>query len=147
MTDDAIDLSAILPADTSVLEILKPGGTEGTGWRITFAGPGHPKTVAWTTEQSRRNLRKEAQRDAQRENGRKIKPDDRDPDDVRRENVGWVVSRIIDWTPVKLGGPPIAFSEAAAMDLLMKPEMGWAYVQMVDFLADERSFTRRSATG
>lgn len=143
---DAIDLSAILPADTSVLEILKPGGTEGTGWLITFAGPGHAKTVAWTTEQSRRNLRKEAQREAQRENGRKIKPDERDPDDVRRENIGWVVARIVDWTPVKLGGAPIAFSEAAAMDLLMKPEMGWAYVQMVDFLADERSFTRRSET-
>lgn len=139
---DAIDLSGMMPADTSVLEILKPGGTEGTGWKVTFAGPGHPKTVAWQTEQSRRNIRKAAQIEASQANGRKVKPEDREPDDVRRENVEWVVARIVDWTPVKIGGKE--YVAADATDLLMRPEMGWAYVQMVEFLADERSFTRRS---
>lgn len=141
---DAIDLSAILPADVSTMEVMKPGGTEGTGWHVTFAGPGHAKTVAWQTEQSRRNIRKQAQLEAAQANGRKVKPDEREPDDVRRENVGWVVARIVDWTPVRIGGEDIPFTEAGAMALLMRPEMAWAYGQMVDFLVDERSFTKRS---
>jgi hypothetical protein len=142
----AVDLMAILPADTATLEILKPGGTEGTGWIVTFAGPGHDKAVAWQNEQGKRNLRKQAQIEQAQVNGKKYKAEDRDVDDVRRDNVGWVVSRILDWTPVRLGADPIRFSEAAATELFMQPRMAWALNQMVEFLADERSFTPRSAS-
>lgn len=144
-TNEAVDLSAAMPVDSAVLEIMKPGGVEGTGWKITFAGPGHPKAIAWSNEQSRRGLRKEQRIEQAQVNGKKYKPDEIEVDDRRRENVGWVVSRILDWTPVKIGGETIAFSESASTALLMRPDMGWAFGQMVEFLADERSFTRRSA--
>ncbi len=147
VNDGVIDLSSIIPTDTAVLEILKPGGLEGTGWKITFAGPAHPKAVAWSNEASRKNLRKQQQIEQAQVNGRKFKAEDKDPEEQRRENVSWVVSRITDWTPVRLGpGDAITFSETAATDLLMKPELGFAFAQMVDFLADDRSFTQRSAT-
>jgi hypothetical protein len=146
MKDDAIDLDAILPQDETVKEILKPGGIEGTGWKITLAGPAHPKTQAWVTENARRNLRRQAQIEAATINGRKFKPEDRDVADSRRENVEWVVSRIVDWTPVKIGGQTYAFSDAAAVELLTRPELGFAFNQIVEWIGDERVFTKGSAS-
>ena len=141
-----VDLSAFIPTDTAVLAILAPGGVTSTGWNVTFAGPGHPKAVAFTEEASRKNLRRQRQIETAQINGRKYKPEEREVDEARRENVAWVVARIVDWTPVKLGpGDPIAFSDGAAFELLLRPEMGWALGQMVEFLADERSFTKGSA--
>jgi hypothetical protein len=143
----AIDLSALIPLETAVLEILKPGGIESTGWKITFAGPAHPKTVAWQNEQSRKSLRKAQQIEQAQVNGRKFKAEDKDPQEQQRETVSWIVARIVDWTPIKLGaGEPMRFSDAVAIDLLVKPELGWAFSQMVDFITDDRSFTQRSAT-
>ena len=147
--NNVADLSGMMPVDSSVLEILKPGGTEGTGWKITFAGPSHPRTVAWANEAARRALRKQQRVEQAQANGKKYRADEREPDDVRRENVEWVVSRIIGWTPVRITSiapEPIEFSDKAAIDLLMQPGMGWAFAQMVDFLGEERSFTPRSAT-
>lgn len=147
MKSEAVDILAFAPADTALLEILKPGGIESTGWTITFAGPSHPKTIAWQTESTRKTLRRQQQVEAAQVNGRKYKPEDRDVDEQRRDNVAWIVARIVDWSPVRLGrGEPVVFSEAAATELLLRPELGWAFGQMVEFLVDERSFTKASAT-
>ncbi len=146
-TNAAIDISVFIPQDISSLEIMKPGGIEGTGWHVQFAGPAHPKTVAWNNEQNRKNLRRSQQIEQAQVNGKKFKSEDRDVDEVRRDNVAWVVARIVDWTPVRLGpGDPVAFAEEAAIRLLMQPNMGWAFSQMIEFLVDERSFTKGSAT-
>lgn len=145
MTDEAIDIGGFIPQDETVKEIMKPGGIEGTGWMITLAGPAHPKAIAWTDEMSRRNLRKQQQIESQQANGRKVKPDDRDVDDVRRENVGFAVSRITTWTPVKIGAETFVFSDTVAIDLLCRPSMGWAFMQIMEWIGDERSFTKDSA--
>jgi hypothetical protein len=145
MKDEAIDLGGFIPQDETVKEIMKPGGIEGTGWMITLAGPAHPKAVAWTNEISRRNLRKQQQIEAAQVNGRKYKSDDRDVDDVRRENVGFAVSRITGWSPVKIGAETFPFSDAVAIDLLSRPSMGWAFMQIMEWIGDERSFTKDSA--
>lgn len=142
----AIDLSAVMPSDTSAYEMKAPGTGAPTGWKITLAGPGHAKAIAWSNEQQRKGLRRQAQIEAQQANGRKIKAEDRDLDEVRRDNIGWVVSRILDWTPVKIEGEVFAFSDESAAKLLLKPTMGWAFVQLIDALADERTFTPRSAS-
>ncbi|WP_100962632.1 branched-chain amino acid ABC transporter [Bosea sp. FBZP-16] len=146
-TTAAIDLSAFQPADIGVLAILQPGTGRPTGWEITFAGPSHDKTLAWANASARDELRRQAQLEAQLRNGRKVKPDDIDVDQVRRENVARVVARIVDWTPVKLdpNGPTIVFNEAAATELLLDPRLSWVYLQALEFLNDERSFTRASA--
>jgi len=147
MDTHAVDLSAFIPQDTADLEILKPGGVEGTGWTVTFAGPSHPKTIAFGNELSRKNLRRSRLIEAAQVNGKKFKPEEREVDEVRRENVSFVVSRIVGWTPVRLGpGEPIAFSEEAATNLLIDPKLGWVLNQMTEFLAEERSFTKGSAT-
>jgi len=144
-TAAAIDLDAFLPVDTSTLEILKPGGTDGTGWLIIFAGPEHPKTQAWAQASAKRSLAKAKAIEQAQVNGKKFKAEDKEPDDVRRENVAWVVARIVDWSPLRIGGKDVPFSEAAATELLVRPGMGWVYDQMLEFLVDERSFMKTSA--
>lgn len=142
---ESIDLTDIIPADETVKEIMKPGGIEGTGWKITLAGPAHPKAVKWANDKQRRELKRAERIEAAQANGRKVKPEERDVDETRRETVGWVVSRILDWTPVKIGGEEFPFSDEAAMNLLLRPSMGWAFGQIAEWLEDERSFTKASA--
>lgn len=142
----SIDLTSVLPTDTAIMEVLKPGGLEGTGWKITFGGPAHPRTIAWSNEAARKGLRKAQQVEQAQVNGKKFKAEDRDPDDVRKENVAWVVARIVEWTPITIGGKEYPFTDAVATELLIKPEMGWAFGQMVEFLGAETSFTQRSVT-
>lgn len=144
--DEAADLSSFLPQDTAVLAVKDASGTRATGWAITFAGPSHPKAVAWANNRARQELGRAAQIEAAQVNGRKFKPEQRSPEDVARDNVGWVVARIVDWTPVKIGGEVIAFSEAAATELLMRPDMGWVLAQAVEFLGAVENFTPASAT-
>lgn len=142
---EAVSLDSFLPQDTSTLNVLSQSGQE-TGWKVDFAGPSHPKTIAWADDAARKSLRKSQSIEQQQLNGKKIKVDDRSPADVKRENVQWVVSRIVDWSPVKVGEKTYAFNEANAIELLLKPEMGWAFVQMVDFLSAAESFTKDFAS-
>jgi hypothetical protein len=137
---EAIDLDAFLPADTAELEIHR--NDRPTGWRVTFAGPAHPKTIAWNDAQARRTLRRQAAIEQAQVNGRKWKPEDRDPAETRRENVEVVAARILDWTPIRINGRE--WSAAEATDLLVKPEMAWALGQMLEFLGAEASFTAPS---
>jgi hypothetical protein len=141
----AVDLTAFMPADEVEFEVLDQAGIKGTGWKMRLAGPSHPKAVAWNQESSRRTLRKQAQLEAQQFNRRKVKPEEREPDEVRLENVQWVVAHILSWTPVAIGGETITFSEEAATKLLVKPEMGWVFAQLVEKLADDKSFMKGSA--
>lgn len=146
---DFIDLSAALPVDTAELEIVVPGTSRRTGWVITIAGPNHPKTVAQNERLARRNLERERSIEMARVNGRKWKGEDKSVDEARRENVEWVVGRIVDWTPVKIAqfsAEPITFSETVAIDLLSQPYMGAFFGQIIDFLSAEASFTPAFAT-
>jgi hypothetical protein len=142
---DALDLTAFLPTDTAKYAVQKPGGG-ATGWVIEFAGPSHPKAISWANESARKSLDKARAIEQSQVNGRKYKPADTSVDEQLRTNVQWIVGRVVNWTPVKVGGTVYEFSDATATELLMKPEMGWAFVQLVEFLADERSFTKGSAT-
>ena len=145
---DVVDLSSVLPIDTAVLDIVVPGTSKRTGWSITFAGPNHPKTVAQNERLARHNLEREQRIEMARVNGRKWKGDNKSVDEARRENVEWIVSRIVDWTPIKIAQfspDPVAFSEKVAIELLAQPYMVAFFAQMVDFLQAEASFTPASA--
>ena len=143
----AIDLSVFMPFDAAVLEVLNPATGSKIGWSITFAGPGHAKTEAWSNEKAREALHRARQIEAAQVNGKKFKPEERTVDEERRESVRWVVSRILDWTPVKLaaGEEAIAFSEDAAVKLFMNPKLAWVYNQCLEFLNSDQSFTTASA--
>ena len=152
MTDQSnavADLSALIPGDAAILHVVAPGTNKRTGWQITFAGPGHPKTIAQTNELSRKSLHKAALIEQAQVNGRKWKADDKETADQVRENVAWIVGRIVDWTPVKISQfspDPIVFSETIAIDLLAQPYMGPFFAQCVEFLTNEASFIAASAT-
>ena len=142
----AVDLSGIIPSETTVFEIKQPGTGEATGWKITLAGPSHQKAIAYSNDSARRTLRRQHQIEAQQANGKKVKPDERTVDEVRADNVAWVVSRIVDWTPVKIGNIEYRFTDETATELLLQPKMGWALMQLIDAIADDATFTSASAT-
>lgn len=152
---EAVDLSAVMPEDTGTLHIVVPGTNKRTGWQITFAGPGHAKTVAQNDKLSRSNLDRQERIEMAQVNGRKWKGDGKQPEDVRRENVAWVVGRILHWTPVtvaQFSDQPVELPADAtpeqvkrAQDLLLQPYMGPFFLQMSDFLTAEASFISASA--
>lgn len=142
-----VSLTALKAVDETEIEILWPGGTEGTGWFVTLAGPGHPKSIAVSEAAGKKSLRKQAQIEAATVNGRKYKPAEIEVDEQRRENVENVVGRIIGWRGLTGDdGAEVKFTEEAAVKLFMDQALGWAFWQIVEYLGDERSFTKRSAT-
>jgi hypothetical protein len=142
---EVADLTNDIPLLTSELHIVKPGTSIQTGWVITMCGPAHPKTIAFQEMKQRDRLDKEATIEQAQVNQRKYKAVPKKVVEANLEGVEWVVSRIDTWTPVKIGGETIAFSDAAAIKLLARPEMGQYFRQIVDYIEGERSFMPRSA--
>jgi hypothetical protein len=142
----ALDLADCEALDTAELDVRHPATGEPTGWRITFAGPGHPQVVALSDRDARKRLREEREKEQARVNNRKWKAEDRSPEEVRAENVGYVVDRIVAWTPVRINGEDVPFSRDAAMRLFTDPRKGWLLNQAADFVLAEQTFFKRSAT-
>lgn len=137
--DPAIFAEAV--SDTAVMAVRHPITGEPTAWEITFAGPGHPQQQALADRLLRKILREQQERERARVNGKKYKPADREPEDVRRENIEIVVDQIVTWT-----GCTVAFSRDAAVTMLADPRYGKVLVQINEFLDNEQVFTRTSAT-
>lgn len=146
MSIEAVDLTADIPSGTFDLAILKPGTATPNGWVITLAGPAHPKTVAFKNSAQRDRLHKEASIEASQVNGRKFKPDVRTPEDDNARTVKWLVSRIVTWTPIKIGSDTIEFSDDSAEKLFLRPAMAPYIAQVVEYLQGERAFMPTSAT-
>lgn len=144
-TSEVVDLSFFLTTEESELEINSPDG-KPTGWKIRLASPAHPQTVEWNEKSMRQNLHRQKLIEQAQVNGKKYIAEEKTPDEQRRENVDWVVARIIDWTPVKLPWGTFSFSRKAAEDLLVRPEMNWALSQIMEALGEEKRFMKRSAT-
>lgn len=144
-----LDLSAAVPADVDEFEIKYPGTDKGTGWKIQMAGPGHPRTIVAANDAARDALRKARAIEQAQANGRKYKAEEETPDDLARRNVTLIVQRIIGWSPdplfKKIGEKPIAFSEGAAIEMLLRPDMSWVLAQIADFVRSDAAFTRASA--
>ena len=121
------------------------GGTP-SGWFWTFAGPGHQRTIDQTNRLSKERLHRDAEIERKRNNGKQWKPEVESPEDVRARNVAFVVERLIRWSPVKIAGALLEFSPAAATAFLLDPRKGTFLAQAIEFLADDKSFTQRSAT-
>jgi hypothetical protein len=146
MTDAIIaDLDGDLPSETADLKMLKPGTAELNGWILTMAGPSHPKTLAYREKKQRERLHKEAAIEQAQVNGRKYKADQRTPEEAEIDTMQWVVSRIVTWSPVKVGGQMIEFSDAAATELLRRPTMAAYLQQIIDYLNADRAFMPASA--
>ncbi len=143
--DDILDLGdASLDAlDEAEMTVVINGKV--TTWVWIFAGPGHEKTVAWGDKIAKQRLHEERQREQAQVNGRKWKAPEETPDEVRERNVQWVLARLLRWSPVRMNGEDFPFTPENARTVLIDPRKD-IYRQAIEFLADEQSFTPRSAT-
>ena len=143
----SVSLALLKAVDETEMEIIWPGGTEGTGWFVTLAGPGHSKSIAISQAVGKKSLRKQAQIESATVNGKKYKPADVEVDEQRRENIENIVGRIVTWRGLTdEAGAEVKFTDEVAVGMFLDQALGWAYWQIVEALGDERSFTKRSAT-
>lgn len=139
------DLSDFDSADTSEMPVAHPVSGEPTEWVITFAGPGHAKTIDLADRRARQQLREEKAKEQARANGRKWKGEEKTPAEQRVENVEWIAERIVGWTPVKINAEDLPYSRENATKLLADPNKGWLFRQCLEFLLAEENFMRSSA--
>jgi len=140
-----VNLAGALPHQSAELSIVFQGTSKPTGWVITIAGPGHPKTIAYNNEMERERLHRDALIEQSRANGKKYKSDELTPEESRRKFVEGLTARIVTWTPVDFGWGVVEFSEKTGVDTLLRPELGFAVGQIVDYLVGERAFMKDAA--
>ena len=87
---ETLDISVFDSADTADMTVAHPATSEPTNWVITFAGPGHPKTIDLADRRARQHLREEKAKEQARVNGRKWKGDEKTPAEQRAENIEWM---------------------------------------------------------
>ena len=133
-------------ADTAQMTVMAFG--EATNWKWTFAGPGHPKTIAYNDRESRIRLQLEKAQEQTRVNNRKWKADDVTVDERRAKNVDWIVSRLVGWSDMKVSadGPDFPFNEENARRVLADQRKIDIYTQATEFLVSDTSFIKRSET-
>jgi ABC-type Fe3+-hydroxamate transport system substrate-binding protein len=140
------DLSSLDAQDEAQLAIRHPASGEPTTWIWTFYGPGHPRTIALADRVSKDALRKLAAQRTARINGKKWKDEDEQSlDQIRAENVDNILVRTSGFSAVSINGVEVAYSEAAARELLLDRKKGWLLAQVMEFLSDEASFMKPSA--
>lgn len=139
-----VDLASFDAADEAEMTVTHNGKL--TTWVWTFAGPGHEKAIAQANRLSRDRLHEDAEKEQARVNGKKWKADPDLPDEVRAKNVAYVVDRLLRWSPIKLNGEVVPFSPEAATKILRDPRKLELLTQAIEFLGENKSFTKRSAT-
>jgi len=142
-TKKTFDIAALAAADEGDLHILDGNGNE-TGWVWTFAGPGHPATVAIDREQAARFLSREQLKERAQVNGKKWKGTDETPDELRERTVGYIVARLLRWSSIEMEGAEFPFSPDNARKILLDRRYGLVFDQANEFLREEKDFTKRS---
>jgi hypothetical protein len=140
----SFDLSDLDAADESTMTVVVNGAP--IDWTWTFAGPGHPRSIEQSNRLSRERLAIERQQEQARVNGRKWRAPDETPDEVLTKNVNFVLERLLGWSPITMNGEPYPFSVENARKLLSDRRKSTLLIQSLEFLADEASFTKRSAS-
>ncbi len=123
---------------------LKNVRGEPSGWVWTFAGPGHPKTVAADERAAKHALHVINEQEKIRVNGKRYKGSDDTLDDVRDRNIGYMIERLLGWSDgMTVDGQPFVCTPENARSILLNPGLG-VYEQVNGYLTDEKSFTPRS---
>lgn len=139
-----LDLSKFVALDEVECEILKDG--EPTGWVWRLADTAHPQVVTFRTEQERKAMRKQAELEAKKQSGRKIRPEDVETLDQRTEIIAVIAARVLGFPDASLGLPdipdPVKYSPEMALRLLSHPKLVWLLNAVVERLNDEQLFTR-----
>lgn len=145
----AFDIATLVAADEADCEIVDADGKK-TGWVWTFAGPGHPATIAIDNEMNAQRIARDAAKEKAQANGRKWKGDGETPEEaaerMREQSIGYIAARLLRWSEIEMAGVPYPHTKENARAILSNRAMGAVLDQANAFLIDERSFTRRSAT-
>jgi hypothetical protein len=137
-----MDLDELNAADEAEMVVTVNGHT--TDWVWTFAGPGHPHAVAQTNRVVREALHRNRLKEQAQANNRKWKGEEQTPDELRTDNINFVLERLLGWSEVQMGGAPYPFSPENARKILDDRRKGALLQQAVEFLGDDNSFTPRS---
>lgn len=140
----AFEINSLAVAEEADMEVVDAEGN-GTGWILTFAGPGHPATIEADRKQSQRFLNREAEKERSQVNGRKWKGDQPKVDERRAEGIAYVVSRLLRWSEMTMNGEPFPFTPDNAAAVLGNPSMPMLFEQANAFLLADKSFSKRSA--
>jgi hypothetical protein len=142
--ENIVDLTDLLPDQDIEYEIKLADGRP-SGWKWTLASASHPQNVAFQeAETSAARERAKVITEAQF-NGVRYEAAAKTTDQRLRENVQWIVARTLGWTPVRLKGQEYHFSREETENLLIKPEMSFAFEQLVSVLRTDARFMKRSA--
>lgn len=129
-----------------------------TQWVWKYAGPGHSRSVEAAKRRTARFAKENAAKEQAQVNGRKWKAEEKTYDEIREENITLATERLLDWylrdigtgkrldEPVKLNGQPMPFSEEMAKGFLRDPRRAALMNSALEWLGDERSFSRRAQT-
>ena len=141
---EIVDITDFLPTHSFRLEIIGVHG-KPLGWWWTLAASSHEKHVAFTESRAAKNLeRAKVIREAQF-NGQRYEAEATTPQQDRREDVQWIVARTLDFTPIKIGEEVFNYSDKAVEDLLIRPELNFAAMQIIKALNDDVRFIKRAA--
>lgn len=142
---ETYDIDELDAADTADMTVLAKDGSL-TAWVWTFAGPGHPVSIAQANRLARERLHEDNQKEAARVNGKKWKAPDESVDQVRAKNINFVVERLVGWTGASRGGQVFAFSPENAREVLTDRRKSGLLTQALEYLGETSSFTQNSAT-
>jgi hypothetical protein len=143
---EIFDIAVFEAEDTAEMTVCHPGTGAPSTWKILFAGPGHPVTIAHNEAVARRGLREARDQAQTRANGKKVKIEEQTPEDIRQSNAEHFTARMLSWTPVKIRGEDYPFSRENAMLLLLDRRKFGLYNQIIEFLKDDDAFMKSSAT-
>jgi hypothetical protein len=138
------DLTSIQSLDEVEIEIKYPGTDESTGWFITLAGPGHPKTIEMAEIASQKNLHRQRMIDQAQINGRKYKAPEIDVETDRRQNLEGIIGRVIGWRGLYVGGEEVPYSAENAQRILSDRRNDKSITQVINYILDDQSFMKRS---
>lgn len=138
------DLGSITAVNTGTLTVLHPVTGEPTNWTITLAGPEHPVTEAISDEIVSENDARQRQQEQARVNGKKWKAPD-EGEAARKKTTERLARRILGWTPVTFDGVAFDYNAINAFRLVDEGKFLPVAKQVIDFLNDDASFTKRSA--
>lgn len=143
----AFDLDDLAAIDQAELNIKRRDGAP-TGWIWTIAGPGHPQTIALADKLTKEGFARSKAQEMARVNGKKWKGDDESADEIVRRTAGTLAGRVLGWTPVTMNEKDYPCTRENIVAILLDPKRGDTLVtQLAEFIADEKSFMKRSGNG
>lgn len=141
------ELDDITAIDQAELNIRRRDGAP-TGWIWTIAGPGHPQTIELSDRLTKESFAKTKSQQIARANGKQWEGDDETADAMVRRTAESLAGRVLGWSPVSFHGKDYPCTKENIVAILLDPARGDTLVtQLAKFIADEKSFMKRSENG